>query len=139
MLSKKDVLSAVVGFSLMALPASALAAGHFDRPVHRTDAWQASAHSSPIVLAQAEWEHHHNHHWNQNDYNWGGHYRYQHPPSYFSGPVPHGYQGAQRRSYLEQRRATAIDMQRQMLARGDRGAADRLGATISQLDQELRR
>jgi arylamine N-acetyltransferase len=143
MLSKKDVLSAVVGLSMMALPASALASGHFNTPtVPSGDAWQPAAISSPIVLAQYDEDHYHHHHHHYeatpNDYDWGGHYRYKYPPSYFNSPMPHNYSGGQR-AYLENRRQTAIMMQREMLARGDKDAANRLGATISQLDRQLGR
>jgi hypothetical protein len=140
MLSKKDVLSAVVGLSMMALPASALASGHFSTPtVPSGDTWQPAAISSPVVLAQYDEYHHHHHHpANAEDYNWGGNHRYQYPPSYFSRPMPSNYAGG-RRSYLENRRQTAIMMQREALARGDKGAANRLGATISQLDREIGR
>jgi hypothetical protein len=141
MLSKKDVLSAVVGLSMMALPAGALASGHFSTPAVPTgDAWQPAAISSPIVLAQYNYEEHHHHHHpvNTNDYNWGGNHRYQYPPSYFSRPMPGNYAGGQR-AYLENRRQTAIMMQREMLARGDKDAANRLGVTISQLNRQLGR
>jgi hypothetical protein len=43
----------------------------------------------------------------------------------------------QRRSYLEQRRQVAINMQQQMLARGDTNAAQRLGSVIGQLNRDL--
>jgi len=41
------------------------------------------------------------------------------------------------RAYLEQRRQVALNMQQQMLARGDTRAAERLGAVISQFNNQL--
>jgi hypothetical protein len=58
------------------------------------------------------------------------------PPSYFNAP-PGGWEGYGRRAHLEERRQAAINMQRQMLARGDTKAADRLGVVIHELDNQL--
>jgi hypothetical protein len=95
---------------------------------------------SPINVADwsdYHWRHHHNpYNENPNDYYWGGRYRYQHPPGWFGGP-PSGWAMGQRRAYLEQRREVAINMQQQMLARGDTKAAERLGGVIGQLNREL--
>jgi hypothetical protein len=66
----------------------------------------------------------------------GGRYRYQYPPGWFSGP-PSGWAMGQRRGYLEQWREVAINMQQQMLARGDTKAAERLGGVIGQLNRQL--
>jgi hypothetical protein len=143
MWSKRMVLSAIVGFSLFGLPPGAIAAVHFDQPPARmTSSWQAPLQHPQILVADEndgyEWRHHHDWDYRRNpdDYNWGGHYRYQYAPGYFT-PPPSGWAAYQRRSYLEQRRQVAIDMQQQMLARGDTNAASRLGVVIQQLNGQL--
>jgi hypothetical protein len=93
-----------------------------------------------MVLAyeddQYQWRHYHDPALAPNDYNWGSRYRYQYAPGWFNSP-PSGWAVDQRRAYLEQRRQVAINMQQQMLARGDTNAAQRLGSVIGQLDNQL--
>jgi hypothetical protein len=93
-----------------------------------------------MVLAyeddQYQWRHYHDPALAPNDYNWGSRYRYQYAPGWFNSP-PSGWAVDQRRAYLEQRRQVAINMQQQMLARGDTNAAQRLGGVIGQLDNQL--
>lgn len=76
--------------------------------------------------------------WNPNDYNWGGRYRYQYPPSYFSAPPPNGYGSTQRYDWLQQRRRNAEYMKQKMVAQGDTKAADRLQGSIDELNRQLR-
>jgi len=156
---EKRVLSAVVGLSMLGIPPSLMAAGHFDQPQTRTaSAWQVPSQHSPVLLADEDdkhegrrhhhdWDHHdrdeghhdndwHRHHWDADDYNWGSRNRYQYTPGWFNGPPP-GWARNRRRAYLEQRRGAAIVMQRQMWARGDRDAANRLGEVISDLNNQL--
>jgi hypothetical protein len=166
----KKVLSAMIGLGLLAVPAGALAAEHYYRPVApHSYAWRAPAAHSPFVLAQDDWHHHHDydanhpnydanhpdwhhhdsqywqHHqppppaYNPNDYNWGGRYRYQYPPSYFSRPMPSGYNSSQRRDNLLHQRQMAEAMMQQAQARGDTGAQSRLASTIATINSELRR
>ena len=145
MWSKKRVWSAIVGFSLLGIPPGAIAAVRFNRPSTQvTSVWHARPQYSQVLLAQDSypyhgWRHHHhnpNYSVNPNDYNWGGQHRYQYPPGWFNSP-PSRWATNQRRSYLEQRRQVAINMQQQMLARGDMKAAQRLSGVIGQLDSEL--
>jgi hypothetical protein len=141
MWSKKKVLSTIVGLSLFGIPAGAMAGVNFDHPTTQvTSVWQAPSQYSQILLAQEYGypppPHHHHHHVNPNDYYWGGHYRYQYSPGWFD-PPPSGMAMSERRAYLEQRRQVAINMQQQMLARGDTNAAQRLGSVIGQLNHEL--
>jgi hypothetical protein len=144
MRSKIRVLSAVIGLSMLGAPVGAMAAAvQLDRSaVESTSMWQASPQHSPIVLADwwDDWNHHHHqdqdHRWNPNDYKWGGQHRYQYAPAWFN-PPPHEWADDRRRAYLLQRRQVAITMQREMWAKGDTNAANRLGAVIAQLDSEL--
>lgn len=159
MWSKKGVLCALTGLSLFGIPSGAMTAIHSDLPSTQvTSAWQAPSPHSPVVLAQEDnqqqWREHHygsdhhdhdrDHHnadWDHhrldpNDYNWGGRNRYQYTPGWFS-PPPSAWAGDRRRAYLKERRQVAINMQRQMLARGDTAAAQRLGAVIGQLNNQL--
>ena len=141
MWSRMRVLSAILGFGVLVILPGAIAAAHFDPP-------SAQAASPPLQHRQillADWNDHHvrwHHHYNPNssfnpnDYNWGGRYRYEYPPHWFSSPPP-SWAMSQRRAYLEQRREVAINMRQQMLARGDMNAAQRLGGVIGQLDREL--
>jgi hypothetical protein len=145
MWSKKRVLSAIVGFSLLGISPAAFAAVHVAPPTRVASSWQVQPQNSPILLAEWDyyhgWRHHHNpndpnYNVNPNDYYWGGKNRYQYAPGWFNGP-PSGWAMNQRRAYLEQRRAVAINMQQEMLARGDTNAARRLGGVIGQLNSEL--
>ena len=138
---KGRVLSTVVGLSLLGVSSGALAAIHLDLPSNQSTALsQLAPPGSQLILVDwnDHWRHHHHPNYNAspNDYYWGGRYRYQYPPGWFSGP-PSGWATGQRRAYLEQRREVAINMQQQMLARGDTGAAQRLGGVIGQLNREL--
>ncbi len=154
MKSKRRVLTALIGLSLLSIPPGAMAAVHSDRPSTQvTSVSQVPSQHSPIVLAyeddEQQWRQHHqdhdrdhhnaywdHHHLNQNDYNWGGQHRYQYAPGWFNSP-PSGWAGDRRREYLEERRRAAINMQQQMLARGDTNAAQRLGVVIGQLNSQL--
>jgi len=146
MWSKRRVVSAIVGFSLLGVSPAAIAAVHFDPASTRvTSMPQASFQHTQILLADWNEYHpwHHHHHPNNSNYNvnpndpyWGTKYRYQHPQEWFNSP-PSGWATGQRRAYLEQRRQVAINMQQQMLARGDTKAAQRLGGVIGQLNSEL--
>jgi len=147
MWSKRRVLSAIVGFSLLGVSPAAIAAVRFDPPSAQVRSVpQPSFRHSQILLA--DWNeyhpwHHHHHHPNNANYNvnpndpyWGTKNRYQYAPGWFNTP-PSGWATNQRRAYLEQRRQVAINMQQQMLARGDTKAAQRLGGVIGQLNSEL--
>jgi hypothetical protein len=141
MWSKARVLSAVVGLSLLGVSSGAVAAIHLDvRSNQSAPLSQMPSPGSRTIVAdwnEYQWRHHHHpSNVNPNDYNWGGRNRYRYPPGWFSGP-PSGMATRQRRAYLEQRREAAINMQQQMLARGDTKAAERLGGVIGQLNQEL--
>jgi hypothetical protein len=120
-----------------------MAAVQFNLPsTHLQPSWQSPRQDSPMILAQQDdqhkwWHHHHHHHdFDPDDYNWGGRYRYQYAPGWFGSPPP-GWAMDRRRAYLEQRRQAAINMQQQMLARGDTNAAQRLGTVIDQLNGQL--
>jgi hypothetical protein len=140
MWSKRTVLSAIAGLSLLGISVNAMAWDHYDRPSGRVRSmWYRPSQHRPIVLAQEypyQWRHHEDPPLAPNDYNWGSRYRYQYAPGWFSAP-PSGWAVNQRRAYLEQRRQVAINMQQQMLARGDTNAAQRLGGVIGQLDNQL--
>jgi hypothetical protein len=149
MWSKRRVLSAIVGFSLLGISRATMAAVHFDPASTQETSAQASFQHSQILLADWSehypWHHHHhnpnnpngpNYNSNPNDYYWGTKYRYQYAPGWFNSP-PSGWATNQRRLYLEQRRQVAINMQQQMLARGDVKAAQRLSGVIGQLNSEL--
>jgi hypothetical protein len=140
MWSKEKVLSAIVGLTLFGIPLGAIAAVNLDQPSTQvTSVWRAPSQQSQILLAQEnnyQWPYHHHHHVNPNNYNWGGPHRYQYSSGWFN-PPPSGWATNQRRSYLEQRRQVAINMQQQMLARGDTNAAQHLGSVIGQLNREL--
>jgi hypothetical protein len=142
MKSRKKFLSALAGLSLLGIPLGSMAGVQFSLPSTRVEpSWQSSRQHSPMIFAQEdnqyEWHHHHHHHdVDPNDYNWGGPNRYQYAPGWFSSP-PSGWAMDRRRAYLEQRRQVAINMQQQMLARGDTKAAQRLGTTIGQLNSQL--
>ena len=144
--SKTEILFVLIGLGLLGLPPGALAA-HSEIPLPLlTTSLKAQASSLPtgfIYLAQQdEWHHHHHDHtWQPgpippNDYNWGGPHRYQYAPQWFNSPPP-SWPNNSRRAYLKERRQVAINMQQQMLARGDTNAAQRLGTVIGQLDHEL--
>jgi hypothetical protein len=148
MWSKKRVLSAIVGFSMVGMSSGVVAAIHVDPPSTQSVVQShAASQQSRIVLTNWDEYHGWRHHYHPayappanltaNDYNWGGRYRYQYPPGWFSGP-PSAWGTSQRRAYLEQRREVAINLQQQMLARGDVNAAQRLGNVIGQLNRELR-
>lgn len=158
MLSKKDLLSAVLGLSITAVPAGAIAANHFQRSPEtpRSSAWQITPHS-PILLADEDeheehQEHHHHHRWHRDDdrrpaegryhddddYYWGGRNRYEYPPSYFSEPVPNGWDAPRRQAFLMHKRDTAVMLRNRMRARGDTDAVHRLDGVISQLNREMR-
>jgi hypothetical protein len=137
---KKKFLSTVAGLSLLGIPLGSMAGVQFSLPSNRVEpSWQSSRQYSPMIFAQEyypyEWHHHH-HRLDPNDYNWGGPNRYRYAPGWFSSP-PSGWAIDRRRAYLEQRRQAAINMQQQMLARGDTNAAQRLGTVIGQLNSEL--
>ena len=147
MWSKRRVLSAIVGFSVLGISPGAIASIHVHPAATQAVILsQATLQHSRIVLADWDEYHHRRHHHHppytpypnldSNDYNWGGRYCYQYPPAWFGGP-PSGWEMSQRRAYLEQRRDVAINMQQQMLARGDVNAAQRLGSVIGQLNREL--
>ncbi|HKV54744.1 MAG TPA: hypothetical protein VJN94_08880 [Candidatus Binataceae bacterium] len=118
---------------------------HHDAEHHDWDHGQGDHHDADhhdwdhdhgyAPAARTDW-HHHDH---DDDYTWGGHHRYQYPPSYFSQPVPNGYGVSQRRDYLIHQRDKAETMRAQMQARGDTGAENRLSATIANLNRQLRR
>jgi hypothetical protein len=140
MRSKKKFLSALVGLSLLGMPLRSMAGVQFSLPSARVEpSWQLSRQHSPMIFAQEdyqyEWRNHH-HRLDPNDYNWGGGNRYQYAPGWFGSP-PSGWATDRRNSYLEQRRQVAINMQQQMLARGDTKAAQRLGTVIAQLNSQL--
>jgi hypothetical protein len=139
--AKARVLSSFVGLSLLGISSGAFAAIHLEaRSKQLTQIPRAASPASQIVVAdwnEHQWPHHHHpYNLNPNDYYWGGRYRYQYPPGWFKVPTS-GLAMGQRRAYLEQRRDVAINMQQQMLARGDTKAAERLGGVIGQLDGEL--
>jgi hypothetical protein len=141
MRSKARVLSAVVGLGLLGVSWGAVAAIQLDvRSNQSAPLLQMASSGSRIIVAdwnEYQWRHHHHpSNASPNDYNWGGRNRYQYPPGWFGGP-PSGMATGQRRAYLEQRREVAINMQQQMLARGDTKAAERLSGVIGQLNQEL--
>lgn len=145
MWSKMRVLSALIGFGVLGVSSGAIASMYVDpASTQAVVLSQAAPQHSPIVLAAWDQYHHWRHHHqppytpnlNSNDYNWGGRYRYQYPPAWFGGP-PSGWEMSQRRAYLQQRREVAINMQQQMLARGDVNAAQRLGNVIGQLNRAL--
>jgi len=145
MSSKRRVWSAIVGFSLLGISPVTMAAVHFDPASTQETSAQASFQQSQILLADWNayhpWHHHHNpndpnYNLNPNDYYWGTKYRYQYAPGWFNSP-PSGSAMNQRRAYLEQRHQVAINMQQQMLARGDVKAAQRLSGVIGQLNREL--
>ena len=114
MKSKRRVLTALIGLSLLSIPPGAMAAVHSDRPSTQvTSVSQVPSQHSPIVLAyeddEQQWRQHHqdhdrdhhnaywdHHHLNQNDYNWGGQHRYQYAPGWFNSP-PSGWAGDRRR------------------------------------------
>jgi hypothetical protein len=141
---KKNLLSAIAGLSLLSIPLGATAAVNRDRSsAQMISTWQMPSRHPSVVIAYEDepypWHHHH-HYVNPplppNDYSWGTRNRYQYAPGWFNSP-PAGWAIERRRAYLEERRHVAIDMQRQMLARGDTRAAQRLGVVIAQLDHQL--
>ena len=143
--SKKEILFVLLGLGLLSLPLGALAAHPAVPSLGITTSLKAKASSLPtgfIYLAQQdEWHHHHDHTWQPqpipaSDYNWGGPHRYKYAPQWFNSPPP-SWSNNSRRAYLKERRQVAINMQQQMLARGDTNAAQRLGTVIGQLDHEL--
>ena len=120
MRSKKKFLSALAGLSLLGMPLGAMAGVQFSLPSTRVEpSWQSSMQPSPMIFAQAYYQ-----------YEWHHHHHRSDPPS--GGSIDPS------RAYLEQRRQAAINMQQQMLARGDMQAAQRLGGVIAQLDSQLR-
>ena len=159
MLPGKKILSVMVGAAMFSMPAGALA-GHYDgragaRPYanHERadfDGYRAGR-TAPFQVADDDHHHHdhdrdwyrRHHRFNEDDYNWGGRNRYNHPYSYYNNPAPPpawgGWNRNQRTSYLMQRRDAAIRMQRQMRAKGDTGAADRLGTAIQELNRRIAR
>lgn len=171
MLPGKKILSVVVGAAMLSMPAGALA-GYYDggasaRPFVKqeradVDGYRA-ARATPFQVAdEDDWHHnghdrdHHDENWyrhhnryrngrpfNNNDYNWGGRNRYDHPYSYYANPnyppAWSGWNGSQRHGYLVQRRDAAIRLQRQMRAKGDKDAADRLGTAIQELNRRIAR
>ena len=159
MLSGKKILSALVGAAMLSMPTGVLA-GYYGGGAKPDATYQKAgldgyraAHPAPLQLVDDDDWHHHDHDrdwwrhhhrpFNDNDYNWGGRYRYDHPYSYYYSPTPPPQWGkwnrGERESYLVQRRNGAIRLQRQMLARGDRDAANRLGAAIEQLNRRISR
>ena len=167
MLSRSDLISAILGLSVAALPTGAFGANHFNRqPVlPQSSVWQSRDHSpvlsAPVLIAkdhdddEEDEEHHHHHHWRGNegrwhgdegryrddddDYNWGGRNRYEYPPSYFSAPASSGWDAPRRQVYLERKRNEAIRLRRRMMEHGDTHAAERLDGVISELNRRLRR
>jgi hypothetical protein len=139
---KRRFLSVLAGLSLLGIPAGAMAAVHFDVPSHQVMSMsQGPSQHSSVVLAYEgnpyEWRQQHHHYPSDpNGYSWGTRYRYEYAPGWFATPPP-GWAVDRRRTYLEERRRVAINMQQQMLARGDINAARRLGAVIGQLDNQL--
>jgi hypothetical protein len=148
MLSKKKVLSAIIGMTMLALPASGLAFNYSNRAyngrLYTNDYHGARAYpNAPLQLAQDEHHHdvdaQHPRTWDNDDYRWGGSYRYHHPPAYYSAAPPTGYSGSQRHDYLLQRRAVAYQDMREMQARGDTAAANRLAQAIQQINVQIAR
>lgn len=160
----RNILSVIVGAAMLSLPAGALA-GYYDSGAsarHYTNHeradfdhhWRGGA--APFQLADDDDGYHHDHNrdhgpnwrrrhrqFDENDYNWGGRNRYDHPYSYYHNPAPPpewgGWNRNQRTSYLTQRRDAAVRLQRRMRAKGDNGAADRLGAAIQELNRRIAR
>jgi hypothetical protein len=160
MSAKSRILFGLTAINLLGMSPAAMAAVHFDRtPMQITSAWRAPSRHSPVVLAEddeQQWRHDGDRDWRPHDwdhanggrngggygpgpdaYYWGGRDRYNYSPGWFN-PPPQGWSDDRRRTYLEERRHVAINMQQQMLARGDTRAAQRLGAVIDQLNHQLR-
>lgn len=168
MISGKKMFSAMVGVAMLSMPAGALAGrydgGANARPyaIHDQaglDGYRAGR-AAPFLLADDDDQHHdgdygrdhpHDRNWNrhqhrrdfdENDANWGGRNHYDHPYSYYNNPATprewSGWNSGQRQGYLTQRRDGAIRLQRQMRARGDNDAANRLGTAIQQLNRRIR-
>lgn len=143
MLSKKGLLSAMVGMAMMALPVGVAAGYHdadgdahhlHDQTSHQRAQRYNYQYRSDRDRGDAARRTHRN--WDD-DYNWGGHNRYAHSPSYFSASPPDGYGHSQGRNYLLQRRQAAYQMMRLARSRGDSGAANRLQTAINQINSRL--
>jgi hypothetical protein len=144
MLSAEKMLLALIALMIAALPGTLLAANHYEQelnPQSHQVQHRSTVASSPLQLAD-DWDHRH-HHWDDDDYNWGGRTRYKHPYSYYDRPTPppawNGWNRNQREGFLIERRNAAIRLQRQMRAKGDNRAAERLGTAIQQLNARIAR
>jgi hypothetical protein len=129
-----------------------MAAVHFYHPkAQMTSVWQLPARHSPVLLADEHaeqqwrqyphlvWERHdgywEHHRLGPKEYNGGSGTPEEYIPGSFKTPPP-GWPEASP-AYLEERRQVAINMQQRMLAHGDTQAVNRLGAVISQLNNQL--
>jgi hypothetical protein len=168
MLPGKKMFSAMVGVAMLSMPAGALAGRYDGGASAHPYGVQARAgldgyrvgHAAPFLLADDDDQnrngdydrgHPRDRNWNRprrrrdfddDDANWGGRNHYDHPYSYYNNPAPPAEWGrwnsGQRQGYLIQRRDGAIRLQRQMRARGDNDAANRLGTAIQQLNRRIR-
>jgi len=161
--TRKNLLPALVGLAMLALPATALAGHHHDRdrddnprPFAGHDhGWHRGWFKHQGDAVRPAWDdddeqHHFRRRYEQpaalcddesDDYNqgYGDDDDYGPPLSYYQGEPPAGYGLVQRRDWLIRRRQRAAYMMSLMRARHDSRAALRMSGVLRSLDARIAR